>query len=310
MLWLAGFFMVRHGLASGVVDYPMNLDSLLNPKNAPYGGKWSYLLPGLPLNGLDYEGFNYLGLGIIFLGGFYLYHWRSSSFVWHVPKKWIPLVMVLFLTTIFALGNQVSLGHFKLFAYPALPFLEPLRSTGRMFWPLFYGGLFLLIRFLLKDHRPRTVAWVLAVALAAQVLDTSAGWLLLRHNRNSSYGSTWPTPLKSDFWEEASSRYQRVYLVPELAYPDSIFEVFAWYSLQHGLGTDAAYLARVDSLKLAAHCQRVDDEIASGNYDLHALYILDKSHAALAEKSLKPDRDLLENIDGFTVLAPGWKTTL
>lgn len=310
MLWLCGFFMIQHGLeAWGMGEAGMNLLSLLNPRTGRYGS-WSHILHGLPTARCDYEGFNFMGLGLIFLLSFYLCRYRSSSVDWRVPKEWIPLVVVLFLLTIFSLSNYVALGHFKLLTYPLPSVCSLLRSTGRMFWPVFYVGLFLLIRFLLKDHHLRTVIWILGIALVVQVFDTSKGWLAVRNERNSVYGSTWPTPLKSGFWTEASSRYQRIYFAPQNVSADKTYKFFSMYALQHRMGTDAVYLARFDLIKYAARNKRLDEELTSGNYDSHALYILDKDHATMAAKSLKSNRDLLENIDGFMVLAPDWKKDL
>lgn len=309
VLWISGFFLVQKGLDSwGLGDAHMNLLSLINSKNSPIGGKWSYVLPRGPSDSFDFEGFNYMGLGIIFLSGFWLYSTLSYRHFEKWDWQWFPLICILSFLTIFALSNRIAFGHYILLTYSVPHIFEALRSSGRMFWPVFYAGLFFLIRGLLKTHGYRTSLWVLGFATVIQILDTSAGWLIVRHNRNDSYGSTWNSPLQSEFWDKASSHYKYIYLVPSSIDAPKYYQTFAYYALQHGMGTDGAYLARIDPFKVASHNHKILMELSTGDFEPQTLYILDPDNAALAKNHIHPDSDLLDTIDGFTVLAPGWKT--
>lgn len=308
MLWAAGFFVVHHGFAAtGLGLAGMNLLAPLNPRNAFGAPKWSYLLPNLPSENLDYEGFNFLGLGVLFLLGFCLFHYRRHREDFRVSRQQVPLLVALAGLTIFAFSNHVALGPYHLFAYPLPHIAGALRGSGRMFWPAFYAGIFFLLRSLLRHYSARTVLLVLGIAVVAQMVDTSSGWLSLRHEKNTFYGSDWPTAMKSSFWTQAALRYRRIYVTPEIRYPD-LYRSVAFYAVGHDMATDAAYLARMDSDFLKAHQRQVDSEVATGHYDGQALYILDGPHAALAAKSMHPDRDLLTTIDGMIVLAPDWKS--
>ncbi len=304
MLWLAGFFVITKGLRSwGLGDAHMNLLSLINPNNYPMGGKWSYVLPSFTAHGFDYEGFNFLGLGLILFFALCLLLFVLRPQPLTLKREWWPLALLLVLLTIFALSNRVALGGVTLFTYWLPEFCEMLRSSGRMFWPVFYVLLFLALRYSLRRLGAQFSFYLWALILTVQILDTGAGWRIVRAKTNAAHGTTWDSPLQSEFWKQA--RYQTIYRIPLEGYPDSGYQHFAYYALLHGMSTDAAYLARYDPAKIKAHRAKLETQLTTGQFESNALYVLDDAHAELARKSLNPATDALEKIDGYWVLAPG-----
>jgi hypothetical protein len=302
--WQAGLFVVKSGLATdGFGYYRLNLLSLFDPSG------WSYVIPDLPEGLGDYEGFAYLGAGGLLLLAVALPALRRGFGALRTRKEYWPLLGMLVALTGFALSNRVGFaGH--TFALPLPPFLlhraELLRCSGRMFWPVYYVLVWVLVRTVLRIHAPRVALTLLAVAALLQVVDTSAGWLPIRADLLVD-GPRWRSPLKSPFWARAARTYQEVRLVPPRNRARD-YATFAYFAATHGLSTDAIYFARVDQAELEQAGRAAKEAIQKGRYAPGALYILE-SHEDVADarKSSDAKRDLLERVDGFWVLAPGWK---
>jgi len=305
--WQTGYFTVGEGISTGNYGvYRMNLLSLLDASG------WSYLLKDL-LAAKDevYEGFNYLGLGGIALAllGMPALIGGRTGLPAALRKRAILLVACMVLA-LYALSNKVGIGaqQFELFSLP-----EPLlrvagvfRVSGRMFWPVFYGLLLAAIFVVVRGHSPRVATWWLAIALVVQVVDTRPGWRGIRERTLVMPRTEWVSPLKDAFWTQAASRYQNVrWLPPDNRSPH--WQALAAYAGRHGLATDAVYLARVGKRALQTAHQKAAAVLDSGQYEPGSLYVLDASVRGKAALTLDPAADLLASIDGFNVLAPGWK---
>ncbi len=118
--------------------------------------------------------------------------------------------------------------------------------------------------------------------------------------------STWATPLVDPFWKVAASRYKNVRLIqPENSSPK--WSILASYAGTYGLATDAVYLARVGILALKQAKRKASEALKTGKYEGDSFYILDNNGFHQATLSINHDTDVLAHIDGFNVLAPGWK---
>jgi hypothetical protein len=137
--------------------------------------------------GGQYEGYNYLGAGVLLV-------LAAAALAWAFARRGrraegrgaaLPLVLALAGLTALALSNRVYVGHVQVLSTvaPGRRFLDELRSSGRMFWPVAYG--LLVLAFIALDRVPRRAlaAAVLAAAVALQVLDTS----VLRGGVESTY---------------------------------------------------------------------------------------------------------------------------
>jgi hypothetical protein len=63
----------------------------------------------------------------------------------------------------------------------------------------------------------------------------------------------------------------------------------------------------VDPDRIAALNVRVRAQLESGAFAADTLYLLNAESSAWAMRSLSPAADLFARVDGFVVLAPGWK---
>jgi hypothetical protein len=306
--WQAGYFSVGPGTSSGGYGfYRMNLLSLVDPSG------WSYVIKDIPEGGGDYEGFNYLGLGIIFLAICALpVALAGNTDLRAAIRKYPVLLAALAGLAAYAVSNNVGLGFLQHgFPLPRriLDAANFFRASGRMFWPVFYVIVFAVIVLVVRAYSRRTAVFLLAFAVVIQVVDTSVAWAPIRTHLMMEPSSELATPLASPFWKNAAVKYKTVRSIPPgTPFPDW-FKV-ADYAAQNALATDAVYLARTSRVALQQAQQKASEQIATGRFDAGTFYVLDENAFRLAARSINPDSDVLVRVDGFNVLAPGWKQCL
>lgn len=306
LCWQAGYFSVGASLFTGGFGiYQMDFLSIFDSNG------WSYLLKDIPQSKGDQEGFNYLGLGLIFLlipalpiliGG-------RTGIGKHLGKH--QHLLILFVAfSVFALSNHVTLGPLEIH-YPLPKFILKgaglFRASGRFFWPVFYAIVFTILFLVIKGYEKRTATSLLTLALAIQVLDTSAGWGFLRQQQMIPANSGWNTSLTDPFWAEAASTYQKLRYLPVGNY-SAEWQALATFASAHGLATDAVYLARVGNRAYKNAVQKASKALESGYFDADSLYVLDDASFFKAAQTVDRQSTLLARIDGFNILAPGWKS--
>jgi hypothetical protein len=300
--WQSGLFLVTDGLAQhGFGKYHLNLLGLIDPSG------WSYLVPDLPGLRGDREGFNYLGLGGLLLALLALPALRRAWPAVRERRHYWPLFVLMVGFTCFAISTTIGIGTWT-FALPVPESLiqraNLLRASGRMFWPVFYLLLWVLVRHVVLRYPARFAGYLLAGAALIQAADTSAGWLPIRRNLERS-GDSWPSPLKAEFWRQVPGRYREIRVLPPVNHGLN-YAPFAYLAAMHGLTTDSVYLARVDHQKLERAKRRAARLMKTGRYSASTIYVLDESYEKAARARLRPGVDRLEWIDGFLVLAPAW----
>ncbi len=303
--WQAGYFSVGVGARSGGFGfYRMNLLSIVDASG------WSYVLRDIPEAAGDYEGFNFLGLGVIFLIVCAIpAALTGSTGLLEAIRRFPILLAVLAGLVVFAISNNVGFGsleHWYYIPYKMFVLANVFRSSGRMFWPVFYAIIFVVIFLIVCGNNTRTSVYLLGFALAIQIVDTSAAWKGIREKLMMEPNATWVTPLVDPFWEKAGAKYKKVRWIPPRNYSPKWLPIAA-YAGAHGLATDAVYLTRVGTLALEQAQRMASDALKSGRYEADSLYVLDESVFREAASSIDPTTDVLARVDGFNVLAPGWK---
>lgn len=303
--WQAGYFAIADGAKSGGFGlYRMNLLSPFDPAG------WSFVLPNLPKASGDYEGFNYLGLGVLLLVPLALIAWLRDRQPLKNEMRARPwLLLALLGLWLFSLSNQIGIGA-QTFSYPlpklAINLASIFRASGRMFWPVLYALILIVIFLLIRGYRPRVVIALLALALAVQVVDTRNGWMGLRQSKMLTPSTEWASPMRDPFWKSAAAHYPNIRsLMPQNQ--SERWQVIAEFAATHGLKTDAVYMGRMSSTALGEAQAKARRMLESGQYDADSLYILDDSVLADAAKTVNSETDLLTRLDGLVVLAPGWK---
>ena len=323
-LWQAGYFSVQAAAAS-TGNYGIGRLNLLAPFDA---NGWSYLMGDIKdaptnYNSSDailskFEGYNYLGLGVIVLLAVALLTTlsfsteRASAITWFRStfSQYRVLVFILIALLLFAISNNIGIAH-KVIRIPlpdqVIAIASILRASARLFWPILYLGVFLLIAQVIKVFSRPLAATIILIAALLQVMDTSAGWLELRDKLSQKPQSAWNSPLKDPFWNNASTHYQALLRVPAQNNAGQ-WDVLANYAANHHWPTNSVFLARVDERRMWLANERLEQAMASGRYDSQILYILNDDKVIPALLNLNRQTDLLARINDFNVLAPGWLT--
>lgn len=303
--WLAGYFSVGRGVVGGGYGYfRMNLLSILDSSG------WSFVLKDIPETGGDSEGFNFLGLGVIILALLSIPIMVAGRVnLWPAVRRRAILFFVLLGLALFALSNNVGIAGGG-FQYPipeiVLRIVNTFRASGRMFWPVFYMLVFVLLFVVIRGHDTRPAIFILAGALTLQILDTRAAWAGIRASLMTESASEWSTPLKDSFWADAAKQYKKIrWIQPVNQSPN--WQILAAFAAKHHMATDAVYLARINPSALTDAQNRALDTLRSGHYEADTLYVLDEVSLHLAAHSLNAESDLLARVDGLFVVAPGWK---
>jgi putative flippase GtrA len=301
IMWCAGYFMIGHAIGQpGFGILRMNLLSVIDPNELG-----SLLLPDQPGAASEFEGFNYLGLGIILLAlvaGYALLRKRGEAPIDH--RSIVPLLCISLGLTVLALSNRVAVGHLELFTYEIPDFLKPgtdlLRSSGRMFWPVYYLIYLAVLVFIFRRFSRRAAICVCAAMLAVQVADSAA---LLRYYSNGfASAPAWSSPLKSPLWSELGTRYKRVvYVMPSNA-PDK-FLPWAAFAADHGMAVNIGYFARVNPEKLTAMRNDLETAVLRNLLEPGILYVFESDALwRLASAHSRPG-DVVAVVDGFRIIA-------
>ncbi len=277
VLWQSGDFIVSRAAGlevAGVGAWSMNLLSLMTPAQGStlFGpGPFTYATPG------QYEGYAYLGAGMLLLAAVALVTLLTSrpSSGW-LPRAilHLPLLLAFLFLTLLALGPAVTVGSRTLFEYSSEWWgpLRVFRSSGRMFWPVYYALVFGILTSVSR-LRHSLAALLFVIALALQAADVSGSMLVLREARTFGFRN----PLQSRFWQRVPRRYQRLVLIPSNLCTRDDFVQYTPFSLlagRMGLAINAGITARYDVKKAATYCERLGSEVEAGSIDADALYVV------------------------------------
>ena len=302
ILWQSGYFIVEttsdlQGTGFGFLS--MNLLSPISPLSGSLFGA----APFRQASAGQYEGYAYLGAGMLLLSGV-----AVVRLAWTVPRviksalAWqhLPFVLACTILTILAVSPGVTLGERLLFTYPA-EWWGPLtlfRSSGRMFWPVYYAIAFGTLGVIAKLGY-RTAIVLLTIAVGLQAADLRGHYRATRDHRTLGFNN----PLKSPFWAVAPPHYERLTLVPtSLCTPSIAFDDRAFILLagRHGLAVNAGAAARHDLQRARQHCSELSQQLRSGHVAEDALYVLSSDAAALF-KSAAGAALACTAVDRFTV---------
>lgn len=306
--WQVGYFSVGEGVSTGGFGYfRLNALSLFSPGYS--SEHWSYFLQNVASGTGDYEGFNYLGAGVIALFIFSVPALvKNYSFLIAKIKKRPVLLVAMIGLTVFSLSNIIAVGEYE-FSYAVpdalLRFANVFRASGRMFWPVFYLLVFVIIYFFVRLHDRSTNVICLMIVLVVQVVDTHAGWSNFRSRYMVKSSSEWPSTLESPFWKEAGNHYKKLKFIQPQNNPPH-WQELASYASHYGMSTDAVYLARVNSQSIVVSQVQANAALEQGRFDSDSLYVLQKDAVFKAALNMNSSDDLLADVNGYYVMAPGW----
>jgi hypothetical protein len=205
----------------------------------------------------------------------------------------------------FALSHKITwagqtLVELKLNHY-LLASLAPFRSSGRFFWPVYYGLIFFPLALIIKRYKRAVSISVILLALMIQFLDFHRAFGAFDAIRSEE--QKWDNPLKSEFWSDIEEKYEKILLVPPLGCDTDVvtyYVPFAYIAAKQDLSINSFYLARFNYQKTSKYCERLLAEIREGTIDHDAIYILDDKHLQLLKGAPNDPVECLI-VDGFNV---------
>lgn len=293
--YLAGYFAISPGGAGGFAMYKMNLLSIFDSDGD------SYIIKDIPTHPGEGEGYSFLGAGSLLLlaiaaGSLCIGRVR----IYPLLKRYWPLLLACLLLAALAMTNKIGIGLFELeLPRPASweRWLQPVfRASGRFFWPVHYLLILASIYILFRSWPHKFAMFALAFAVVLQIGDGSKRW---RPIAPAIASARYESPMRSLFWSELP--YRKIRIIP-LQNARSDWKPIGMFAALRGLPTNAVYVSRTDDLRLAAINQADARLIESGSFEPDTLYILDEETFGKV-RGMVPGA-LLENIDGFYVLAP------
>ena len=213
--------------------------------------------------------------------------------------------------TVFAISNVITANGATLATLPLPASLIKLfsifRSSGRLFWPIYY----LLMLLTLVGLARLKGRWLLAgAALLAvvQVWDVSPGMVQRSAAMQQAMQTdAFPTEMESDFWQ-AAQQYTAVVSMDEIQ-DDALH--LALFAADNGMTTNDPFAARYDETALAAQRKTLLAELADGTVREDTLYLFAEEGAFLP--AVEPVKDnawcgKVTSTDGtcsWYVIAPG-----
>jgi hypothetical protein len=277
--WQAGYFTIHDGIIAD--GYGANRLNLLSPFISNH---WSYFFPSIPSNIGDGEGFNFLGTGIIFLMILLLPYFLKCKLLiaqYATNSNFLVLGVGLFFLFLFSLSNNIGISTFN-FSYPIPPLFEGLantfRSSGRMFWPVFYCLDLLIIYLIVKCYKKNISIALLILAVLIQMIDTNAGWADTRAKYMAEPITRWNTSLDSPTWDCIVKNSQKILYIPP-GNNKPYWKEIAYLASNNKIPTDAVFLARIDNKKLIEYQKNSSVALAKELLDANAIYLADDIEA-------------------------------
>ena len=304
VFWLIGGFSSSSKISeSGLGAYSMNINSIFNSM-----GLGKILAPKPVYTPEQAEGFQYLGFGFLLLLPIAGYYILSDLFDKEQRKKinfknlikCIPIAFVCLALTILALSPKVTLNQRVIFDYTNCKFimdkLAPFRATGRLFWPVFYIIVFVVIIYIAKKANFKGFVSILLIfCLGVQLYDLSP--LISRHRTITSPNAelTYESPLKSDFWEKANYKHLE-FLSDDIAG----YEPLAIYAATNKMTMNNGNIARKDFDLISKNIKNSIQNIRNSDIDSNTMYIVPADRNFLS--SPLDDEDIVElKIDGYYI---------
>ena len=321
--WAFGLF---YGNASGGSEalygyFGLNLNALWNPVGVG-GVQWSRLLPVQNQVGGNYDAFAYLGLGVLIalpLAAVVLLVQRRLHLAGLLRRHWM-LAAVCLILSVFAVSNVVTANGATLLTVPLpaklLSLCSIFRSSGRLFWPVYYLLILAAFAFALRAVPQKAgrlaPALLLAILCAVQVWDISPG-LIQRSDamKETQSSEAFPGGLNSSFWQQAQSLYTHIFSLDGIQ-DDALH--LALYAADHDMTTNDPFAARYDAESLAAARSDALTALSRGEADPDTLYLFHDETVFLKYADAAPDDSWcgeVSSADGschWYVIAPGMQS--
>ena len=307
--WLFGVFSSAGSGAGGAGNeygyFSMNLNALWNPTSR--GVVWSLFLPVQNQTGGNYDGFNYLGLGVLLAAAVVAVWgvWTLRARLLSLARRHGWLLFVCVCLAAFAISYVVTANGATLFRIPLpqalIQIATTLRSSGRLFWPVYYLIMLAAVAGLLHlcggvRLRHAGIA-ALACLCVVQLVDLSPALAqkaasLREYVPTETDLVTGTTPAFSsttDFFEKTSGRYSTLVALDPLTQTGM---ELALYAADEGMNsTDTSVVARYNEEAVAALRTGFVNELLSGGMRADCLYVTERPETFLQLADAAAEQD-------------------
>lgn len=303
--WQSGYLVISEGSTylEGYGWHSLNLLSLIDSKG------WSYLMNPLKLSHSTAEDFNFLGAGVLWLSPlffFALYSQRNKVGQFAKQRKFLILILVFLV--IFSASHHITIGSISLdIQIPKSVFniASILRSSARMFWPVYYIIIFCILYLIVINYQKRTCIFLFIFAFSLQILDTRPGWSQIHQRITQSIDLQHQDRLISPFWKILSKEYQNVKIYPLIqSQMQPNWGTFSKYAADAHLGTNAVYLARIDPDKISVSNANFESNLSKNNLSKNDFFIIADAAQLKVASSVEGTDASFFKLDGFNVLSP------
>ena len=281
--------------------FPMAIDGIINPGNPSYAA----LLPSTPENhGRGFEGFQYLGAGLLLLlvaAVPILIATRKSPPIAAILPQGRWLIPALAAMTIFALGNQIWLHGMPILTIHLgqswVDLLDPVRATGRFFWPTAYALAMMAVGAACRLGRWTTP--LLGLALALQILDTAPMFAAIRSLTKDADAGIRYRRTSDPRWEALIAKAGAIEFQPAENFADlPLMQEISWRAMLACRPTRFTYASRL-SREQTARIAEDRRAFQAARLDPGRLYVM--LDAKAVPEVLRPR---IATIDGVAVLPP------
>ena len=291
---------------------------------------WSYIFNDIKSIEGEHEGFAFLGSGIIFLLFIIIpsYFYKPQKIIFNKIEGLKYILIISILLFILALSNNIHIGGYNLFNIDLPKFIEKIfgviRASGRMVWIPFYLIYVLLFVLLSSYSNKKLYKFLIIFALIVNVVDLnkiSNLFTLKTGDINVNYKKVysgpqhisqykywemqWKSPLKSEKWDNFAKIYNKINYVYPKNRPDNYF-ILAIYAAKNKMSINFGSFSRVKKQKIKEEKAKLKSIVEKNVYDENTLYYFNKKTDWIIAKNNKRDGDLIEVVDGFMILAPGY----
>jgi hypothetical protein len=301
---LAGYFVVGDPGAGDrqYGQYGADLDawfsSLAGARFAPH---WP------PSGERGLEGLHYLGAGV--LAALALAVAAGAGRVPAGLRTHWPLVLAATLLAALAVTHRIGLGGQVVATLPlpdeVLARLSTFRGSGRFLWLADWLLVVCAVVLPFRWLAPRRATLVVLACLAVQVADLALPLAAFRDSlaRMAQQRAARELPA-SPFWAEATPHYRRLSVVP-MAHAPRGWEALAATAVRAGWAIDTGQFARTAWPAWRREREWQLASLQAGLLEPHTLYVV--ADPALVNLDALPADTAVGRIDGFWVVAPGWR---
>lgn len=303
--WLAGYFVISGGSTylEGYGWHSFNLLSLIDSKG------WSYFMTPLKLSHSTAEDFNFLGSGVLLLIPFFFFAiYSKRNKIGELIRQRKFLIATLIFLLLFSMSHHITIGASS-FDIDIPQFLfniaSILRSSARMFWPVYYTIIFCVLYLIVASYQKKTAVLLLLIALALQITDTSMGWLQIHKRIAQSIDSNYQDRLINPFWKDLSKNYQNIKIYPlSQSQMQPNWGTFSKYAAEARLGTNAVYLARIDPNKINISNATFESDLTNNSFSESDFFVVSDAAQLRVASSIEKKDAVFFKLDGFNVFIP------